>query len=273
MADSSSELAKKKKDKVAISGAEVVLLVLLVVVGMGSWVWAEREFSEVFHDLEPNEPKVLESHHVSELEYQFSRLQDERKAFNEQLLAARLEQLRQSATTLALAAQHPELAKPRTGDSVPISVPGEITASFKDAELKELSAKQLEQFLSLRIDAVNSEVKLAGQKLDESKVAAGKEFHRTRALYLLIKPGFIFVVTSLIILLLLFIVRRFVPAKARERMSTTKSTMPFLIVVGALFILFGYQAFEMAGAALVAVVLLLVLLARIPWPPQPGGGS
>jgi len=53
-------------------------------------------------------------------------------------------------------------------------------------------------------------------------------------------------------------------------MSTAQSSWPFLIVIGALFILFGYQAFEVAGAALVAIIFFLIVLARIPWPSSSG---
>jgi hypothetical protein len=33
-----------------------------------------------------------------------------------------------------------------------------------------------------------------------------------------------------------------------------------------LLILFGYQAFDMAGAAVIGIFLLLILLGRIQWP-------
>jgi hypothetical protein len=53
--------------------------------------------------------------------------------------------------------------------------------------------------------------------------------------------------------------------KGRVPGLSADGTLMWWTVVGLLLVLFGYQTFEMAGAAVAGVVVLLIFFARVPW--------
>src|SRR5690349_7924585 len=106
MTNSSLERSPKKpSEKIAISGAEIVLLALLVIGGIGIWAWVERGMRLLLH--EPNETSSREAHHVFELQDELLRVQNERHAFEANLTSARLDQLAQTSTITAITAAYP----------------------------------------------------------------------------------------------------------------------------------------------------------------------
>lgn len=261
MANSSSQPSPGQIDeKIAISRAEVILLVLLVVVGMGIWVWVDREVTELIKDKEPREDNIQAKFQVPTHQNEVLRAQNERKAIEEQLIQSRLEQSKQSATTKALSDAYPELAKDAA--TAPKSIPIEIVQNYRDAHIKEMIATQLITSLTERLEAVKTQEANVATILEMNKRSASSEFHRSQALYLLAKPALTLAASLIIMLLLIFIVRWFVSPRAGRRF-TVQNPLMFLLVIGVLFVLFAYQAFEMAGAALVGVVVVLILFAYI----------
>ena len=65
---------------------------------------------------------------------------------------------------------------------------------------------------------------------------------------------------------LLFLVDLVLLLSTGQRIAKAKRFQPYLIVIALLLVLFGYQAFELAGAALVGIIVLIVVLRKIDWP-------
>jgi hypothetical protein len=261
MVNPPAEVAKQKvNERVAVSRAEVILLLLLLIAGMGLWVWVDREVSALIKYREPREEQLQGKFHVPARQADVLRAQDELKAVQSQLIEARLEQTKQSATVKALAAAHPELAQ----DAPPTSLT-ETLQSYNQARLKELTANQLVESLAQRFEALKAEGESGAAQLEEAKHSASKEFHQSQASYLLLKSGLTFILTLLLMSLPLIVIWHFVSPSVEGRKFTVQHPSLFWLVGCALFILFAYQAFETAGAALVGVVVLLILLTYI-WP-------
>jgi hypothetical protein len=105
--------------------------------------------------------------------------------------------------------------------------------------------------------------------LRQAEEISTRSFRNAQAIYMAGKPLLTLVVALSIVLLLFtgfpalrrrIAGRRPVPAWAQPRFPTR------LAAIGILVILFGYQSFKLAGAALAAVPVFLLLLAALPWP-------
>jgi len=256
---SSTQSSSQTKSSGTISGAEVVLISLMVIVGMGIWVWTEREFNEIFHNREPNEERLLAERGVLQQQYELAQLQNDRSELQKQLIAAQLEELIQSSTKKTLVNLHPGVAAvvAKRVDSA------EALKAYQEATAKQLVSATVVASLTQRLDVLKAVIAVNSRKIEKDKQAVSAEFHRARASFLLFKPAVVFAASALIVMLLLVIVQWAVSAATGNRVFRT-STMPFL-AIGALFILFAYQAFEVAGAAIVSLVLLVILLRKIGW--------
>lgn len=265
MADSSpNSLQDKSSDRIAISRAELSLLILLVVVGMGLWVWVDREVNALLAGREPREEQIKAEFSVSPQQEKVLLAASERKAIGKELIQARLEQSKQGAITVALAEAFPELTRPPVSGSNS-TIPAETAQAYREARVKELIASRLVHTLSERLESVEATAAQSSATLEQSRHSANTKFRQRHALYSLIKRLLAFASSLVIMLLLILIVRRFV-APGEGKRFIVRSPLTFLLVIGALFVLFAYQAFELAGAALVGVVVLLVLFRYIPWP-------
>jgi len=249
--------------KLPLSGADIVLLGLLVIGGMGLWTLADRTLSEFFHDWEPDEQSKLERDGVLRQTDELSQLQEEVKAFQKKLTETKIEQLALNSNLRAYTELYPDLARGKR--NLP-SIPTDAAKSYQEFSRQKFQTGVLEQTLTTELDELNMRMIKATAELQTIKAAAKTKFHRARAEYLLLKP-FILLVTSFIpVLVLLLLVRWFIPRSARPGMLAATSSWPFTVAIGVLLILFGYQAFDMAGAALLGIFLLLVLVGRIQWP-------
>ena len=270
MTNSSLEQSPKKlNDKIAISGAEIVLLLLLVIVGIGTWVWVDRVVHLFFH--EPNEARLQGKYHVFERQDELLRIQNESHAIEAQLISARIEQVVQNNSMTTISEVYPETKKYAEGSSAPSSLADAIKA-YRDARMKEQIARQLIITLDDKLKPFEPQIEAARIRLEDAKESASDRLRWYQTADAFWKRSTVLAITLLVGWLLFGLVRRLVPANAREIMWATQSRLPLLMVTGALFIMLAYQAFEVAGAALAAIVLLLVLLPRLPWPLQTGAG-
>jgi hypothetical protein len=108
-------------------------------------------------------------------------------------------------------------------------------------------------------------------ELESARSLAALDFNREQARYRIERPLLTLAGTGLLLLVLLSLLgvlaRVVRPGPAG---LTPDSALLLRAVAGLLFILFAYQAFEMAGAAFAGVVVLLLLMA---WMPGRGDGA
>src|SRR5688500_12842080 len=98
--------------RIAITYAEVFMLVLLVALAVGAWAWVDLQVASYTKDREPREERVQLAHNLQRLTADLDAAREERKQTDAQLIKARLELHRQNA---ALAAAQPT---PRASPSV-----------------------------------------------------------------------------------------------------------------------------------------------------------
>jgi hypothetical protein len=258
--------------KVAISRAELVILILFIVLGMGVWVWIDREITALLKPEEPIENQIQEQLGISNLQTDLTNAQEEQKAVQEQLVQARLDLASHTALLDALTTVYPQLTKVRpealvtTTAIISPGIPLKSAQEFLDARVKQEAARRLADGLNARSTSLQQNVVQALDKLQTTQQSARQQFHQAQAMYLLKKPGLTLAAalgTMLILTLLIGIVHSI--ASRGSAASDRKMPRPLLIlgIVGPLIILFGYQAFEIAGAAFASIVALLLFLPQL----------
>src|SRR5262245_44828530 len=96
---------------ITISRLEIVLLVLLVVLGMGTWVWVDRTVTMLLKPEEPREDQFQDQLNVRQMETDLLLNQEEQKATQTQVIQARLDLTNQTATVNTLKQFYPQLAQ------------------------------------------------------------------------------------------------------------------------------------------------------------------
>ena len=249
------------QNKLAVSGAEVILLVLLVMLGMGLCVWVERAFTWIYD--EPNEQQFLKARGINEKQEEVTRQEGLIKEAEKQLDAAELDRLKQTATITSLEKLYSGIGKPGS-----TSVSPEAQKSYEAVKTQQLGTEELTRLLNARITILKTQATEAAKQLEPEKQAATKDLQRAKMKYLLAKSVVSFFLPLIIVLVVLFVAGRFLNHVARRQVWTSQGWLPFVVVVCALLVLLAYQAFEVGGAVLIGMILFLILLWKINWSTQ-----
>ena len=242
-----------------------MLLLLLILFGFGIWTVVERGFTELLRSRDKTEEQFLDAHGVTKQKAELTDVQNEITEVQKYLNAARLEQLKQNAAVQSFIAVYPELTAvtPREG----ANTPPEVVKTYREATRQVLSSNALVTALEERLTTLKQQKTTLDSQVETNKEAAESQFRRSNGWYLLVKRGGTFIVTLAIVAVLLWLVRMVLLAFSKKRMSTAEGRFrPFVWALAVLVLLFAYDQFSFAGAALVGVLLLLVILRRIKWP-------
>lgn len=243
-----------------------MLLLLLVLFGFGIWALVERGFTEVLRNREPNEQRILDAHGVTSKKAELTDLQNEIGEVQKSLNAARLEQLKQNAAAQSYVVTYPQLQDASTS----ANMPPETIKAYTEARRQAAATSRVVAGLEQRLGELKPRQENLSAAVDASKEAAESQFRRTNGWYVILKRVGTFVVTMAIVAVLLWVVRIVLWMFAGKKMSTAEGFRPFVWALAALVLLFAYDQFSIAGASLVGVLLLLVILRRIKWPQKSG---
>jgi hypothetical protein len=263
MASPQSATSTQQADgKRSVSGGDFVLLVLLVIAGFGVWFWVERTLTELLHYREPNEERLMFERGITAQQAELTRAQNEIDELQRFLNAAQLEQIKQQANVSTLVSANPELASPDSASKAP----ADLVKSYWEARRQEVTGKVVVRELEERLQKRKAAATAAAAVFQTNKFTTQADFHRAHARYLLLKPLLTLLVVFVVVFVLLLLVDGVLWLSTGRRIAKTERFQPYLIVIALLLVLFGYQAFELAGAALIGIVVLIVLLRKIDWP-------
>ncbi|HEV2834823.1 MAG TPA: hypothetical protein VGW58_05875 [Pyrinomonadaceae bacterium] len=245
------------------SGADLVLLLLLIMGGFGIWALVDRGVTYTLRSREPNEQKIMDAHNVTKQKAELTEKQNEIAEVDKYRNAALLEHMRHTATVESFVAFYPELRNPSPSNAPP----PEAVKGYLEANRQALAASTLVAELERRRDDLKQQAITLNTSLESNKQAADSQFRSATSWYLIIKRTATFVITLVIVGFLLrlvwWILRRFA---GNRRLSTPQGFRPLVLGLGALVVLFAYDQFGYAGAALIGILILLVVLRRIKWP-------
>ena len=254
MTESAGNRTPARKQLTA-SGAEVVFLVFLVAFGMGLGVWVQRAFTSLWK--EPTEQQFLSKPGIKEKQERLTRLESTIKETEKQLDTVTLEQLKHTAALNTLEKAYPDKAS-RTA---------EVQKNFETATMQQLAASAYAELLNARVSSLKKEAEETAKAFEPEKQAAAEELSRRKWIYLTAKFAAVLLVPLPVVLLAMFVGAVLFNRFAKRRVWMSHGSMPILLVLCALLILLAYQAFEIAGAVLIGMILFLILLRKINWSP------
>jgi hypothetical protein len=243
--------------RVALSRAEIILLILLAVFGAGVWAAAERLADSALKEWEPRDERARLARNVPRLEAGLAMTLEERKATQDQLVKARLKAFEQTAAVEALTAAPAEAPKPSLAEAV----------AARDAAARH--ADSLVRRLGLLQETADSQARA----LEEARALAAGDLGRSALGHRLAKFGLMLLLTLLVVVLLLGAaegLRRLYARRVGAEGFGANGRVLFRLVLALLAVLFFYEAFGAAGAAFAGVVAVLLLLT---WMSRPREGA
>jgi uncharacterized membrane protein YhaH (DUF805 family) len=267
--------------KIAASRADIIVIILAVIFGMSVWVWVDQQVALFISDDEPNVEAFREQNDVPRLERAHVLNANLQKAAQEHLDQVQRDFNEQSAVLDTLTGLYPNisvLASTAISSSVSASAtmsPSlqlDYTQKFLDARFKQDVDRRLIVSATAVVTRTEAEIVRMTTDLRKAEQTANQQFHRAQIMYQLIRPVATFAIT-LIAVCLLFLLLIGLHVIVRRRTPANRRTLPlsliFLSATGLLLILFGYQAFSIAGAALMALLVFVILFVFIPTPSAP----
>ena len=266
--------------KVTVMRFELLLVALSVLLGMSAWFAADRIATKVLKPCEPSEEAERIKRDVPWKQVGLDMTQKEQKATEEQLVEARLEYYKQSATLASLPTPSPTPTPAparraacgrAVADAGALPSPQEAQAVSQKREealtQRDAAALQHDALIG-RLGLLQNSANELRRGVEESSRAASVEYNWQRVYYRITKAVLTLAGTLGLLLtayfLLLLIYLLFVKS-ARSAGHEPNTWLVLQMTIGLLVVLIAYQTFEMAGAAFFGSLVLLFFLWRMPW--------
>ena len=262
----SQQKEEAHSEPLQVSGAEVILLLLLVFLGMGLCVRAERAFTWRYP--EPTEQQFLGTPSIGEKQNELTHLESLKKEAETQTVAAEIDRIKQTALIKSLEIRYPNINKPQQENSTFISA--EVQKSYEAAINQKLASEELTTLLNSRIEQLKADAKVTADTLTPQKQAAAKAFQNEKTKYLLKKFAVAFFVPFVVVMLGLFVIRFCLRRIVGRPIWTNQGALVYVWVAGFLLVLLGYQTLEVAGAVFIGLVLFVIILWKMKWSTRVG---
>lgn len=253
--------------RIAVSRAEAILLLILVLLGMGVWGLADWFVTSKAKGYEPREEEFQLARSLPRLQAGLSMTLDERKSTQEQLIKTRLELAAHESALAAL-------------EAFPSTAPTAAEARAETLRKREAAARLVNSLIA-RLTTLQAAADDLGASIEHARRGVAGDFYSEHWNFRVMKAVITLALSGLVLTMLVWGVSALRRAKAMRGkvpgLSADGSLM-WWTMVGLILVLIGYQAFETAGAAVAGVFVLLVFLARVPWAAveakaQAGAGS
>jgi hypothetical protein len=253
MAQTSDQVTSRTR--LAVSGAEVILLILLIVLGMGLFVWAERAFTSIYS--EPSEQQFM-SESGSAKQEELLQLQRSKTDVQNQIASVELEQLRHKATLETLKVLHPGIEKAQADTAVS----ADAVKSYEASKTQELIAGELVKLLKDRSRSLNVETDTIVKDLEREKKVALSNFETQKNRYFWRKTAVSVLLPLLIVAIAWLVIRLLLKVVASKKIWTGQGWLPFLVVVCSMLILVTYQISGIVGAVSLGLIMFLFVVVK-----------
>ena len=245
--------------RVTVMRAEVFLVAVFVLLGMGAWVGADRLVTNMLKSDEPSEEAERIAREVPWKRDSLAMTEKERDSTGAKLIEARLDYYRQEAALAALPA-----AATQGGQ-----------AAAQEAERKRAEALAQLKASGAHVDALIARLGILQQSLnqlrrevEEGARASSAEYSRRRVCYRIKKALWTLGSTLALLLAAYVFLSVFIYLFTRSARASGYAPNTWLVLSttgGLLVVLVAYQTLEMAGAAFFGALVLLYFLWRMPW--------
>lgn len=250
----------KASSKFAISWLEIILVTVLVASGMGIWVFVDQQVSQNLYSQQPDLEQFQQERQLPDRQRELKLAQDELVTTRKKLIEQKIELARHIAKLQALENVYPQLSQ-KTIAKPPL--PPDLPKTFKAAQLEQATIKGLVQALATQALSIESQVanltkavfKAQESSSQDLQVAKIRYEWNKRLLTLMWSAGIVACIMSVIFFIVLGL--------SRWRTLTINLWLIFGAALTLQFILFGYQAFSVMGAALISTFLLIAFLGTL----------
>jgi hypothetical protein len=248
--------------KIAITWIELALLILTVIAGMGIWIYVKQKVDLWQKANEPLEATYQKQDDVPGKQAKHSFAQSELTTLQSKLIQEQIDELRKRYLVENLT-NAPKTETPGTASPPPASSPT-ISAELEKAKTDLELTKRVTETLSSQQD---EKVKAAAQAyvdLEAAKLRASANFAQAQVDFLRHKRLVALRYAAIAIIALLLLVWILVSVIGIAGRFETRRTVVVGSAAALLFILIGYEAFELGGAALIGILVVITILALLP---------
>ena len=185
------------------SGADLVLLLLLIMAGFGIWAVVEGGLSTALRRWEPNEQKIMAAHGVTKEKAELADTNNEIAETQKYLNTARLELVKQSAAVLSFMSTYPGLV----GTPAPPNFQPDVERAFAEARRQYEAANSVVKSLEEQLASLKTRAAQISGELDDHEQAAESEFRWRNGRYVVIKRVGTFLATLAIVIGMMWFVR------------------------------------------------------------------
>ena len=251
--------------KLAITWIELALLTLTVIAGMGIWIFVKQKVDLWQKTNEPIEATYQKQHDVPDKQAKYSFAQTELTTLQSKLIQERIDELRKYYLLENLT-NAPKTATPASAAPAPSpTVNAELAKAKTDLEV----TKRMTATLSSQQDEKIKAVAQAHIDLEAAKLSASANFAQAQVDFVRHKRLVALMYAGIAIIALLVLVWVLVSAIGIAGRFKTRRTVMIGSAAALLFILIGYEVFELAGAALIGILVVITILALLPAPKNP----
>jgi hypothetical protein len=241
--------------KISVTWAELLLVILLAVSGMGVWFAAEWLVKKAFEPPEPQEEDFQNRHHVPDCQRRVAMAEDEWKATHAFLVVQLLEVERQSARIEAFEREYREIQKSSPTSS---SVPEETVKAYRDAHAQKEAAALLERRLQRRLEELRPRLAKCAIDLSEARRSATEDWKKAAARRARGRLSVTALLAAAGAFLLLLATRVVLGGRTGQRLGLRLSPVLGVATI-LLVILYTYQALDVPSAALGSLLLLVAV--------------
>ena len=237
--------------KFAITWIELLLLIVTVAAGMGTWIVAKQVVEIREKTNEPLELNYQKDANVLDVQAKLSAAQSEVAALQARLTQERVEQIKK---------QHlvDTLTEAQKTDKPP--APADLEKARADFESTNDFISRLSTALDNKLTASNT----AQIELETAKRRAASDLARAQIKFLWHKRWVTVKYFGIAVGVLLFLILAVVLEISRAGGFEVNLTIVFGGAAALLGILVGYELFALAGAALIGVLIVIIVLAHMP---------
>ncbi len=233
-----------------LTRGEIILFLLLLLAGVCIWGLIDRLMSVQMVGEQPMAEQMQSTADMPHFQAQLAMTASERKQTQEQLIGARLDVARHSATVGAIETVYPQLIGISATKAVTPAVESATLQAYQDARVKLLAATKLRDSLTTRLDEIDKEEKDITANFQKAQRDAGKNYEQAQWSFQMKRNGLTFALTVVVVLVVLVVSLGLLTLQGRRRGAHIHRS---IVVGGAglvLLVASAYQTFGIAGAAI-----------------------
>ena len=243
--------------KISIKWIEVILLIAILLIGVAltsiatSFIDSERELSR------PREEAFGRDTQLLLRQSELATAQAELSTLRSKIMDQQFEVAKATAKLEALKASYPALNAIQNVNA-DINLNPEIKTAFRQGQIDLDSTKRVLNDLNARAPAVTATATQKAIDANVAQEASHKDFEKAQNRFQLRTRGIVFVASIVLSLMILVVASLVVLYLNSKEGFEIRNKVVLLSSLGILLALTSYQTFQVAGATVVIIVILLV---------------